>query len=311
LDIIFLIGGIAGLWIGTELTIGGALTIAKRHQLSEFFVGLVILSLGSDLPELAIAIDAGIKGSLGQDTSGVVVGTSIGSIVGQIGFVLGFTGLIGYLTMPRRYIYQHGAVLLGATVFLFLFAFDGVVTRIEGLSLITLYVVYVFALMKGEKPTGEPPEIVTQGRINPWILLLLGLVTVIASSELTVRSVVNIAFTFNLNEAFISVIIIGLGSSLPELTISISAIMKKKTHLSVGNIIGSNILDTLLPIGIAAIISPVLFEYDFLWFDLPYIFVLTFITLFFFVRIRGLQKLEAGAILALYFAYLLIKFHQQ
>lgn len=311
MDIVFLIAGIAGLWIGTEFTVGGALTIAKRYQLSEFFVGLVILSMGSDLPELAIAIDAGIKSSLGQDASGVVVGTSIGSIVGQIGFVMGLSGLIGYLTLPIRYIYRHGAVLLGATVFLFLVAFDGVVTRIEGLTLVTLYLVYIFALMRGETATGEPPEILTKQSFSPWILLLLGLGTVIASSELTVRSVVNLATTFDISEAFISVIIIGLGSSLPELTISISAILKKKTHLSVGNIIGSNVLDTLLPIGVAAIISPVLFESDFLFFDLPFIFVLTFITLFFFVRVRGLQKKEAGIILGLYFFYLAVKFYQQ
>jgi cation:H+ antiporter len=81
MDFVLLIAGIAGLWLGTELTIGGALAIARRRQLSEFFVGLVILSIGSDLPEIAIAVDAGFKGLMGQDASGVVVGTSIGSVV--------------------------------------------------------------------------------------------------------------------------------------------------------------------------------------------------------------------------------------
>jgi len=310
LDVIFLILGIAGLWFGTELTIGGALTIAKRHQLSEFFVGLVILSFGSDLPEVAIAVDAGIKTSLGQDASGIVVGTAIGSIVGQIGFVLGLTGLIAYLTLPRRFIFQHGAVLLGATVLLFLVALDGVITRTEGLSLITLYLIYVFVLLKGEKMLPAAPEPMVKGRINPWILLTLGLGTLIGSSELTVRSVVNLANAFEVNEAIISVLVIGFGTSLPELSISVSAILKKKMHLSVGNIIGSNILDTLLPIGIAAIITPLLFERQFLVFDLPYIFLLTFVTLVFFVRVRGLQKFEAGIILGLYFLYLSIKLHQ-
>jgi cation:H+ antiporter len=105
-------------------------------------------------------------------------------------------------------------------------------------------------------------------------------------------------------------VVIGFGTSLPELSISISAILKKKIHLSVGNIIGSNILDTLLPIGIAALISPLVFEREFLLFDLPFIFILTFLTLVFFVRIRGLQKVEAGIILGLYFFYLTIKLHQ-
>jgi len=77
LDIILLILGVIGLWLGTELTIGGAMAIAKRQQLSEFFVGLVILSFGSDLPELAVAVDAGLKSLGGVEASGVVVGSAI------------------------------------------------------------------------------------------------------------------------------------------------------------------------------------------------------------------------------------------
>ena len=237
MDIVFLIFGIAGLWIGTELTVGGALTIAKRYQLSNFFVGLVILSFGSDLPEIAVAVDAGIKTSLGQDASGVVVGSAIGSIVGQIGFVLGLTGLMAYLTLPRRIIFQHGAVLLAATMLLFLVALDGVVTRTEGLILIALYVIYIFVLLKGEKLPIDTQGPVAPGRFNPWVLLVLGLGTLITGSELTVRSVVDLATTFEVSEAVISVVIIGFGTSLPELSISISAILKKKVQLSVGNII--------------------------------------------------------------------------
>ena len=107
MDIVLLIAGIAGLWIGTELTISSALVIAKRHHLSEFFVGLVILSIGSDLPEIAIAIDAGIKGSMGIDASNVVIGSAIGSVIVQIGLLLGLTGLLGYLTMPVGFIFRH------------------------------------------------------------------------------------------------------------------------------------------------------------------------------------------------------------
>jgi len=310
MDIVLLITGIAGLWIGTELTIGGALAIAKRHHLSDFFVGLVILSLGSDLPEIAIAVDAGIKGSLGHDASGVVVGSAIGSVIGQIGFVLGLTGLLSHLTMPQRFVFQHGAVLLGATIVLFLVALDGTVSRSEGMTLMTLYLIYVFVLMRGEQVPEEAPEPLSGGGAGSWLLLLLGLGALIGSSELTVSSVVNLAKKLEVSEALISVLIIGLGTSLPELSISISAILKKKAHLSVGNIIGSNILDTLLPIGIAAVITPVMFDRGFVLFDLPFIFILTFVTLVFFVRSRGFRKTEASVILLFYFTYVIIKLLQ-
>ena len=310
MELLLLILGVAGLWIGSELTIDSALKIAKRHSLSDFFVGLAILSIGSDLPELAIAIDGGIKNYLGGQVSDIIVGASLGSVAGQTGFVLGISGLVGYLTLPKRYIYRHGAVLLGALIILFLASLDGSVNRTEGITLITLYLVYVMSLLRVETAQAVETEPKTRLRFSPWLLVALGVCIIVGSSELTVNSVVILANQFNISKAFISVVIIGLGSSLPELTISVSAIMKKQTRLSVGNIIGSNVLDTLLPIGIAATISPIAFAREFRMFDLPYIFFLTLVTLFLFIRVRGLQRREAGIILGLYLVYLAVRYLQ-
>ena len=310
LDFFLLITGIAGLWLGTELTIGGALAIARRHHLSEFFVGLVILSIGSDLPEIAIAIDAGLKTLMGSDASGVVVGTSVGSVVAQIGFVLGLAGVISHLTLPRRFIFRHGSVLLVATAVLFLVALDGYVTRTEGMILVTFYLVYVIALMNGQNVPDEEPPAMAGGGIRSWALLLLGLGTVVVSSEVTVNSAVHIAQAFDVSEAVIAILIIGLGSSLPELSISISAILKKRTELSVGNIIGSNILDTLLPIGLAAFLAGVSFGRGLLWFDLPFIFVLTLVVLGSFFLPGGFRRPQGILVLALYIGYVIVKLFQ-
>lgn len=310
MDFFYLVLGIAGLLIGTEVTIGGALAIAKKHHLSELFVGLIVLSIGSDLPEIAVAIDAGMKGLIGEDASGVVVGSTIGSVVAQIGFVMGVAGLLSYLTLPKRYIVRHGAVLLGSTVFLFLAALDGLITRVEALSLITFYIIYVVVLLSREKVPEEVHATLSEEHSRPWFKLTLGLIAVIASSELTVSSVVQIAKDFQVNQAVISVLIIGLGTSLPELSISLAAILRKKVHLSVGNIIGSNIFDTLIPISAAALISPVIFERGLMVFDLPFVFFLTGVVLFMFVHKKGLQKGEAAIILLLYFLYVGLKLTQ-
>lgn len=307
MDIFFLIFSVAGLWLGTELTIRGALAIAKRHQLSEFFVGLVILSFGSDLPELAVAVNAGLKNLGGLNSSGVVVGSAIGSVMAQMGFVLGVAGLIAILTLPKRYVFKHGAILLGATIMLFLLAFDGVVTRNEGVALLTLYAIYIFMLMKDERLPRDTPPPMSAGSSKSWAFLVLGLCLVIGCSDLAVTLVVRLAFEFGISASVISVFVIGVGTSLPELSISIGAIIKKRNKLSVGNIIGSNIFDTLVPIGVAAVISPVLFERSFLLFDLPYVFLLTLVTLMFFYRVRGLQSFEAIIILGMYLLYIVIK----
>ncbi|NNE06196.1 MAG: sodium:calcium antiporter [Xanthomonadales bacterium] len=310
MDFLYLVLGIAGLLIGTELTIGSALAIAKKHHLSEFFVGLIVLSIGSDLPEIAVAIDAGMKGLMGQDASGVVVGSSVGSVVAQIGFVLGVAGLLSYLTLPRRYIVRHGAVLLGSTVFLFLAAVDGLVSRAEALTLITFYIIYLVVLLSREKVPEEVQVTVSDEPDRPWLKLIVGLVLVIASSELTVSSVVSIAEELHINQAVISVLIIGLGTSLPELSISLAAILRKRVHLSVGNIIGSNIFDTLIPISAAALLSPVLFDRELILFDLPFAFILTAVVLLLFVRKKGLQRGEAALVLALYLFYVGVKLTQ-
>lgn len=310
MDFLLLIAGLVGLWLGTELTIGGALAIARRHGLSEFFVGLVILSIGSDLPEIAVAVDAGVKGLMGQDASGVVVGTSIGSVVTQIGFVLAVGAMINFLPLPRSFLLKHGSVLLASTVLLFLVAFDGVISRIEGLAMIMFYALYVIALVNADDTPEHDHGSVAGGGLRSWLLLTVGLATVVLGSDFTVSSVINIAQAFEVSEVIVSVLIIGLGTSLPELSISISAILKKRTHMSVGNIIGSNILDTLLPIGVAAVISAVTFERSLLLLDLPYIFVMTAIVLALFFWKRGLGRTQGVIILSLYGLYVAIKVMQ-
>ena len=307
MDIALLIVGLAGLWFGTEITIHGAISVAKRYGVSEFIIGLVILSVGSDLPELSIAIDAGLKNLDGGNYSDVVVGSALGSSLGQIGFVLGLVGLLSYLTLPRQIVYRHGATLLGSLVLIALFGWDGIVTFTEGAALLLVYAIYLVALLNevnggtAAQQTGELPL------MRSLVYLVAGLAIVVGSAELTVSSAVSVARILGLSESVVAVILIGLGSSLPELSISIAAVAKGHHRLSVGNLIGSNVFDTLVPIGAAAVIAPLRFDEGMLRFELPYLAAVTALVLFFFIRKRGIQRWEAGVVLALYCAYVLIK----
>jgi cation:H+ antiporter len=307
MDIANLILGLAGLWFGTEVTIRGAVAAAKRFGVSEFVIGVVILSIGSDLPELAIAIDAGLKNAAGGDFSDVVVGSALGSSLGQIGFVLGFVGLLSYLTLPLGIVYRHGSTLLVSVLLLALFGHDGAVSFTEGLALLLVYGVYLVAMLN-EASAGEAPQQesdLTLGR--SMLYLAIGLVIVVGSAELTVSSAVSVARMLGLSDAVVAILLIGLGSSLPELTISIAAVLKGHHRMSVGNLIGSNVFDTLVPIGAAAVIAPLSFDRGMLRFEVPYLGFLTAAVLFFFVRKRGIQRWEAAVVLALYCGYALIK----
>ncbi len=307
MEIILLILGLAGLWLGTEMTIHGAVSVAHRFGVPEFIVGVVILSIGSDLPELAIAIDAGIRNLAGGDYSDVVVGSALGSSLGQIGFVLGVAGLLAYLTLPKGVVYRHGATLLGSLLLVALFGWDGEVTATEGFALLLVYAIYLVALLN-EINGSEGPEQLPDAPIKRSIVyLVVGLIIVVGSAELTVQSAVSVAEMLGMSDAVVAVLLIGLGSSLPELTISIVAVMKGHHRMSVGNLIGSNVFDTLVPIGAAAVIAPLSFDNSMLRFEVPYLFFVTTVVLFFFLYKRGIQRWEAAVVLGLYCVYVLVR----
>lgn len=309
LELALLAVGLAGLWFGTELTIRGAVRIADRLGISEFVIGVAVLSVGSDLPELAIAVDGALKTVAGGDASDVVVGTALGSYLGQLGFVLGFVALFKRLDLAPGTAWRHGFALVGALLLLALFGYDGVVTRLEGALLVTAYIVYFTAMFLGggsfdTEETGEPPEKLAVA----WILLAAGLVIVTGGADLTVSTAISLAGTMGVSESFVSIVLIGLGTSLPELSISLGAALKDRGSMSVGNLIGSNVFDTLVPVGAAAAISTIRFDAGMLAYELPYLVVLTVVVMFFFLRVRGIQRSEAVIVLAMYFGYVALKF---
>lgn len=307
MDFLQLIVGLTILWLGTDLAIGGATSIARHLKLSEFVIGVAILSIGSDLPELTIAIDAGIRSLHGEDMSGVVIGSAVGSSLGQIGLVLGLVGLIGVLTVPRQIVLRHGGVMLGSVIVLAMLGFDGTITRVEGIALMAVYAIYVVLLLTDRRSyESVDDDQIAEPMAKAVPMVVIGMVAVVFGAELTVRSVVELAYMLQIDQTVIAVIVVGIGTSLPELSISVSAILKKRSKLSVGNLIGSNIFDTLVPVGAAAAISELTFASNMLRFDLPFLFLLSAVALFSFARKRGLRRKEALVLLALYIAYVTI-----
>ena len=309
MDFLVLIAGLAGLWIGTDLVIRGAVSISKRLGISEFVVGVAILSIGSDLPELAVAIDGALINLRGGEASELVTGSAVGSALGQIGFVLGLAGLFGFLSLPRKIIRTHGSMLLGSLVLLAITAADGNISRVDGAILVIAYLAYLGFLLSDKDSWEEKGD---GASILPltasWFIVAIGLGVVVFSAELTVSSASNVARLLDVGESIIAIVVIGLGTSLPELSISVGAVIRRRSRMSVGNLIGSNIFDTLLPIGAAALISEISFDYAMLTRDLPFLFVLSLVVLMLFWKKNGIQKYEAAAIVGVYCVYVLIKF---
>jgi cation:H+ antiporter len=309
IEFLLLLTGMAGLWFGSEVLMRGAMALSDRFRASDALFGMLVLAIGTDLPELFVAVDASLRSLAGEDLSGIVIGSAVGSSIGQFGLVFGTAGFIGFEAMRRRYLPRNAFFLLGSIVALGFVSLDGRISRVEGLGLMAYYAAYLFILIS--RRTNSPD--ITQNDSDlqwgkAWLLLGLGLVVLWASARLTVASAVDFAALVGLSNLAVSAVIIGMGSSLPEVSVSFMALLKRRGGLSVGNLVGSNVLDTLLVPGLAAVISPLVVPGSVLYIDLPVLFAITGIVLCcLYVSRRGIQALEATILLSLYVVYAVLR----
>jgi cation:H+ antiporter len=296
--------GLAGLWGGTLLTVQGAVAVSDRHGLSHGFVGLTILAIGTDLPELLVSISGSVQQLRGIETSGVIVGNATGSAMAQGSLVLGVAGLFGYLGIAPRMVRRDGLTLMLAIALTTVLCWDGAVGRVEGVALVVAYLMYFVALVQaehghanGEGASGEPA-----GR-SPALLLSVGLLTVMLSAHVVVTQGITLAASWGISQTVVGALLIALGTSLPELALSVGAAVRGHASMSVGNVIGSNIFDLLVPVGVAAAVHPLIVAESTTRFDMPALALGTVALLVFLTRKRGLQRSEAIALVALYVGY--------
>ncbi len=306
--LLYMILGLAGLWFGTEFVLKGAINIANYYNLSQLFVGLAILAIGTDLPEMVISINAALQNvTQGTETSGIIIGNAIGSSISQISLVLGVAGLLGYLTITRRHLFADGAMLIGSVVLVILLGYDGHLSRVDGIILVVVYIIYFISLFYQERIRDKISKQPKGGIRKDLIILVIGLCLVVYTSEVVVDNAVEFAEMIGLKQSLVGIILIGLGTSLPELAISLNATRKKANALSVGNLIGSNIFDMLMPIGVGAAISELRFEKSLTYFDLPFLLIVSSVVLYFFSRKKGLQRIEAVILIAMFAMFAALK----
>ncbi len=307
MDLLLLILGLVALWQGTDFALEGALRISSRYGVSRGFVGLTVLAIGTGLPELVVGVVGGMEQLSGIEASGVVVGNMTGSVVAQGALVLGVSGLFTYLRLAPRMIRRDGTILLLAIGLFALVGSDGEIARAEGAVLIVGYAIYLVALLQAErngKYAPKPPE----GRaIVDFLTVALGLATVVVAAHVVVLNAISIAESWNVSQTVIGIFLVGAGTSLPELALSVRAAAKGQSSISVGNIIGSNTFDLMVPLGASSLLFPLTVSRDVLFIDVPVMVIMTITALFFFVRTKGLQKREAMTLLIMYVTYVVLR----
>lgn len=307
LEVIYIILGLLGLWLGTRWIISGAVNLSYRLKLSHTFIGVGILAIGTDLPEMFVSVKASILQLGGTEASGIITGNAIGSCIGQISLILGISALFIKFIVPKKEIILNGVALILSIALLFVFGLNGEISRWEGGILVLIYVIYYIILLKsGSRQTDSQDSFRPKKIIWIIILFLTGFSVLILSSHFVVENAMGIANRYGLAQSFVGIIIIGVGTSLPELAVSIGAAFKKAPGMSIGNIIGSNIFDGLIPIGIGGLISSTKFEKNLLIFDLPILFFSTILVMVFLIR-KGISRTEGIVMLTLFLIYLAAK----
>ena len=302
-----LVAGMLGLIWGADKFVAGSASLARSIGISSLVVGLTVVSIGTSAPEIIVSINAAL-----QDSAELAVGNALGSNLANIGLVLGITLLIAPIPIQKALLKQEGLILLLVTVFAGICLYNSFLGRIESSLLILLVVPLLFFAAKYKKNQAESSENQIIQSLNTKAALLsfvIGLATLLLSSELTVWGAKSIAISMGISELVIGLTIIAIGTSLPELAASAISALRGHHDIAVGNIIGSNLFNLLLVMGSAGAISPIALDNQVFSRDYMAMALLTLLMLLFMVyavqKSNGRAKLPKIAGLVLLIAYCL------
>ncbi len=297
MPIITLLVSLFALYLSSQRAITYAVEIARALRVSEFAIGFVLVSVATSIPELAVSITSALKGSLQ-----LVVGNVFGANVADIALILGITAIFARIHIRPKEFQNLTLILLGISLLsLFLLLFEA--GKNTGLFLIGVFAFYVLYVLKKEEKV--VPRNHEQILPNALFMFFLSIAIVLITANYAVEAVIQLARQFSLTETFFGATLISIGTTLPELSVSLLAVQKKLQHLAIGNIIGSAIVNLTLVLGTGLVLGPSLIALDFLKLIVFSVIVNTVLLYFIVVR-RQLAFKEGITLLILYAAFLYI-----
>ncbi|MHC5019450.1 MAG: sodium:calcium antiporter [Planctomycetota bacterium] len=305
---------LAGLVVGADWTVRGATTLARRAGWSPMMIGLTVISIGTSLPEIGTNLASGFRLTQGIDASGIAVGNIVGSNLSQITLLLGVVGFFATLQWSRSSFRWDGMMVLVAAGLMWLVCVDGTATRLEGLLLVCAYAAYLASVWwRGDRhpDLAEPGDDAAPAEpIGGLPLALLGIVCGLAlvavCADQCVTQGVGFARRMGIGEEVIG-LAVGVGTGLPELTVSLRAMRSGEAGLSLGNLLGSNITDPLLSFGAGVCIHDVTVTETVLRFDFPYWLGVTGVALLLLRRRFNLTRPEAAGLVGLFALFVVLR----
>ena len=311
-DVIGILAGLVMILVGSDWLVDGASGVARKYGISEFIIGMTIVGIGTSMPELVSSAISAVQGH-GDMALGNVTGSNICNIL----LILGVTALISPIKYTRSNIRKDVPFAILVSLFLIVMLYNGFglfgemgtpgISRVDALYLLLIFAVFMIDSFRSAKNGAEEEvEVVKPMPMGKAVVfILLGLAGLVFGGRVFVDHTVSIAERFHVSEAFISITLMAVGTSLPELATCVVAAMKGKNQLALGNVIGSNIFNISLIIGASAVISP--FEIQSIsTVDMAMVMVavvLLWLAAFTFKK-KTLDRVEGGLFLLAYVAYI-------
>jgi len=303
LSIPIFIVGVIFLWKGSDILVEGTSKTAAQLGVSTLVISVLFVGFGTSAPEFAISTGAAIQGN-----SAISLGNIIGSCVANILLVLGIASIIRPIKIQKKIIKREAPIMLGATVVLFVSAYFGLLDEYHlfgGIIFLTLFALFIYFFFCCARKERDNSKKINTGKTSKNILfIILGIIGVVFGAWLLIESAVCIANYFDIDQFIIAVSMVAVGTSLPELVVSSMAAYKNESDIAVGNVLGSNVFNILLIIGVAALFIQ-LNANDFG--SIVHILILILVTVIIFPIIytgHRISRLEGVAMLGLYAVFI-------
>ena len=303
INVIELLSGLVLLIAGAELMVRAAVRLAARLHVRPLIIGLTIVALGSSAPQMAISLQA----TLAQNVD-IAVGSVIGSSIFNILVTLGLSALIIPLRVSRQLVRLDIPLMIGASLLVFILAWNEELTRFDGMVLLAALMVYLGLLLRQSRHSTRPPSH-DETRQAPWfsslLMIVAGLGMLVYAGHLLLGAAVAVATDLGLSERIIGLTIVAISTSLPELATSLIAALRGQREIAVGNVIGSNLFNLLGVLGVTALIAPTPLSVspNALDFDLPVMLGVAALCLPIFYSGYRVTRAEGLVFLGLYLAY--------
>jgi len=260
MEYIILIVSLVGIVFGADFLVAGAVSIARKFKVSDFVIGAAIVGVGTSMPELVVSFIGAVNGN-----ADVAIGNVVGSNIFNVLGILGLTAVLFPVAVDRKNMRFEIPLCIGVSVLLTLLVFNffngapATIGRFDGVILLLLFAFFMWYSFRRDRKDAPVEETSQEDGTPLWKAILKvvgGLALLISSCDFFVDNAVLIAKSFGVNDAFISLTLIACGTSLPELAASLAAAVKKNTQLALGNIVGSNIFNITLILGLSSQVMP-------------------------------------------------------